>query len=294
MPRDLPGIRNPYVRFRPLNRPELEVASTSLWDYPSQNYGKGTQGSQLYRGATPSYVIWNVLQRFTRAGERVIDPFCGSGTTLDVCKDTGRDGRGYDIAPFRADIERADARQLPLGDATVDLAFLDPPYADNLAYSDDPDCIGKLHADDGSWRAAMGDVLREMVRVVRPGGTVAVFVCDVLQPQRGFFDLGVDVVNVGIAVGLRLVDHVAVVRRSKNSSKGAPSARPKKTTSCCAASRTCSSSSAPRVRHRAVPRPTRHRRCRVAARQQAARQRLASQRLARCARVASAPSRSGA
>jgi len=38
----------------------------------------------------------------------------GSGTTLDVAKDTGRKARGFDLAPFRADIEPADARKLPL------------------------------------------------------------------------------------------------------------------------------------------------------------------------------------
>ena len=95
-------------------KPELRVQPTTLWDYPSQHYGTGMQGDRDYRGATPSYVIWNLLTRYTRAGDLVVDPFCGSGTTLDVCRDLDRKGRGFDLAPYRDDIERADARTPPL------------------------------------------------------------------------------------------------------------------------------------------------------------------------------------
>ncbi len=33
-----------------------------------------------------------------------VDPFCGSGTTLDVAKETERNARGFDLAPSRPDI----------------------------------------------------------------------------------------------------------------------------------------------------------------------------------------------
>ena len=65
-----------------------------------------------------------------KEGELVVDPFCGGGTTLDVCKDLGRQGRGFDVAPTRPDIENADARSLPMKNESVDLVFMDPPYAD--------------------------------------------------------------------------------------------------------------------------------------------------------------------
>src|SRR5690606_19539459 len=126
-PRDTPGIRNPYVRFRPLNKPPLVTPTTTLWDYPSQHYGKGTQGDPSYRGATPSWVIRHVVEMWTAPGALVVDPFCGSGTTIDVCKDIGRAARGFDVAPSRPDIDDADARALPLADASVDLVFFDPP-----------------------------------------------------------------------------------------------------------------------------------------------------------------------
>lgn len=202
----------------PAPKPPLVPELTTLWDYPSQHYGDRQQGSQGYRGATPSYVIWNVIHRFTQPGARVLDPFCGSGTTLDVAKDLGRQGIGFDLAPFRKDIERADARALPLKERSVDLVFMDPPYADNLEYSDDPDCIGKLTAD-GPYQEAMSDVLAESWRVLKKGGTLAIYVCDIFQKGRGFYPLGFELYDLA-SQRFRGLDIIAVVRHNKTLNLG--------------------------------------------------------------------------
>lgn len=132
---------------------------TTLWDYPSQDYGDTHQGIPGYAGATPSYVIWNLLDRYTRPGELVVDCFCGSGTTLDVARDLGRKALGYDVHPTRKDIFRVDARKLPAElTAKVDLVFIDPPYSTHLDYGPDPRDIGKLPAGDGRYYDAMDDV----------------------------------------------------------------------------------------------------------------------------------------
>ena len=226
-PRDSPGIKNPYVRFRPLVKPPLLRASTTLWDYPSQHYGKGEQGSSRYRGATPSWVIWQVLEAWTKPGMLVVDPFCGSGTTLDVCKDLGRRGRGFDITPKeihgRDDIEKADARKLPVPDRSVDLVFFDPPYADNLSYSKEPGCIGKLSAKDGSWGEAMQKVIGECKRILKPDGYLAMFVSDILHARAGertFHPLGLQLAMLAEDAGLVMVDHVAVIRHGKALEEG--------------------------------------------------------------------------
>ena len=185
---------------------------TTLWDYPSQHYGDVEQGSQKFKGATPSYVIWNVLHRHTQPGDRVLDPFCGSGTTLDVCRDLEREGVGFDLTPTRPDIQQADARSLPLKQRSVDLIFMDPPYADNLDYSDDPRCIGKLKAT-GAYQRAMRMVLRECARVIRDDKVLAIYVCDVFQKGRGFYPLGFELMSLA-RQHFTPIDHVAVVRHN--------------------------------------------------------------------------------
>ena len=105
--------RRPPAKFK---RPPLRIQPTTLWDYPSQDYGEGQQGRPGYKGATPSYIIWNLIQRYTKEKDLVVDPFAGSGTTLDVARDTGRRALGYDVHPYRKDIFRVDARKLPAED----------------------------------------------------------------------------------------------------------------------------------------------------------------------------------
>ena len=218
-----PAPRNPYQRYRPFKKPKLEPMVTTLWDYPSQHYvspsGAREQGSQRYRGATPSWVVWQVIQRFTAPGDLVLDPFCGSGTTLDVAKDTGRRARGFDVAPYRADIEKADARNLPLEPGTVDLVFMDPPYGDHIRYSDDPKCIGKLSAYDPAYYKAMHRTIREAARVLRPGGIFGLYVCDYFEKKRGFAPVGFQLF-VSIAEVFAIVDIVSVVRHNKSLEMG--------------------------------------------------------------------------
>ncbi|HEU4411023.1 MAG TPA: DNA methyltransferase [Polyangiaceae bacterium] len=220
MPPTLRGasLPPPTLRGAPLRKPPLVPQVTTLWDYPSQHYGDREQGSQAYRGATPSYVIWNVLHRFTEPGALVVDPFCGSGTTLDVCADLERRGLGFDLAPARSDIAQADARSLPLKQGKVDLVFMDPPYADNLDYSDDPRCLGKLKPD-GRYQRAMRLVIAEAARVLREGGVLAIYVCDVFQKGRGFYPLGFELFAAAREL-LRPVDVVAVVRHNRTLEMG--------------------------------------------------------------------------
>lgn len=196
-------------------KPPLRVQPTTLWDYPSQHYGEGMQGDARFVGATPSYVIWNLVERYTKRGDLVVDPFCGSGTTLDVAKDTERRARGFDLAPQRADIERADARKLPLESATVDLVFMDPPYGDHIRYSEDKECIGKLSAYDPAYYKAMHRAIREAARVLRPGGVFGLYVCDYFEKKHGFAPVGFQLF-MSVAESFEILDIVAVTRHNKS------------------------------------------------------------------------------
>ncbi|MBU0550840.1 DNA methylase [Myxococcota bacterium] len=197
-----------------MRRPPLTLQATTLWDYPSQHYGAGMQGDRDYAGATPSYAIWNLLQRYTREGDLVVDPFCGSGTTLDVARDLNRKARGFDVHPYREDIEHADARDLPLPDAVADFVFADPPYSDNLNYGDDPRCIGKLNATDQAYFDALDQALQEAWRVLKDRRYIAIYICDYYSKKRGFVPIGAHVMGLMMQY-FRPIDHVCIVRHNK-------------------------------------------------------------------------------
>ncbi len=220
-------------------KPTLRVFTTTLWEYPSQHYqaASGTsveQGDRDYVGGTPSWVIWQLLQRYTREKDLIVDPMCGSGTTIDVARDLGRRALGYDHAPpaDRKDIFRADARKLPLEDEVADFVFVDPPYSTHIDYSDDPKCIGKLDAggsDQGkAYYHAMDQVISEIHRVLKPQRYMGLYVSDSWRKQKGgppgsgagvFMPIGFELFNL-LRNHFKPIDTVAVVRHNAKLRKG--------------------------------------------------------------------------
>ena len=217
-------------------RPPLRIMTTTLWEYPSQHYdspdGSTVQGDQDFEGATPSWIIWQLLTRYTREKDLVIDPMAGSGTTLDVARDLGRRALGYDVAPARDDIFRVDARKLPLEDGKADFVFIDPPYSTHIKYSDDPRCIGRLDAagDDGgkAYYDAMRRVIAEAHRVLKNRRYMALYVCDSWRKRRGdtggggglFMPIGFELFAI-MRRNFKPVEIVSVVRQNAKLKRGA-------------------------------------------------------------------------
>ena len=202
-------------------RPPLKLQTTTLWYYPSQQHTDRPMGTPGYEGRTPTWVVWNVLERYTRAGDLVVDPFCGGGTTLDVAREMERRALGYDLRPVRDDIFRADARELPLEDAKADFVFMDPPYSTHIEYSEDPRCIGKLSAFDEGYFYAMAAALAEAKRVLRDRRYLAVYVSDSFEKKKGFVPIGARLSTILCEMGLRPIDHVAVTRGNRKLEKPA-------------------------------------------------------------------------
>ena len=213
--------RHPHPARANVKKPPLRLQVTTLWDYPSQDYGETHQGIPGYKGATPSYIIWNLLQRYTREREMVVDPFCGSGTTLDVARDLNRKALGYDVHPTRKDIFRVDARKLPPELSNkVDLVFMDPPYGTHLDYGDDPRDVGKLDAGDPKYYDAMEQAFSEAHRVLRSGKVLALYVSDSYVHPGKFYPIGFDLFARMTKVGFSPIDIVAVTRHNKTLAMG--------------------------------------------------------------------------
>ncbi|MFH0799135.1 MAG: DNA methyltransferase [Pseudomonadota bacterium] len=197
-----------------MRKPKLEPMATTLWEYPSQHYSEVGEGGKDYVGATPSWVIWNLLNRYTREKDLVIDPMCGSGTTIDVARELGRRALGYDIAPTRKDIFRADARKLPLEDGKADFVFIDPPYSDHIVYSDDRNCIGKLSAFEPEYFRAMERVIAECHRILRDRRCMALYASDTYQKKKGFVPIGFRLFDL-LFKYFKPLDVISVVRHNR-------------------------------------------------------------------------------
>jgi len=202
-------------------RPPLRIQPKTLWDNPSQDYGDGHQGRPGYKGATPSYIIWNLLQRYTKPKDLVVDPFAGSGTTLDVARDLDRRALGYDVHPTRKDIFRVDARKLPPElSSKVDFIFMDPPYSTHLDYGDDPRDIGKLDVAKGpAYYDAMAQVFAECHRLLKPDKNLALYVSDSYVHGKGFYPIGFELF-ARLQQRFEPVDIIAVTRHNKTLEMG--------------------------------------------------------------------------
>ncbi|MBL7071521.1 MAG: methyltransferase domain-containing protein [Candidatus Omnitrophica bacterium] len=194
---------------------KLILESTTLWDFPRQNYGDRPHGDNKFNGVTPAFIIWNLLQRYTKKGDLVVDPMCGSGTTIDVCKEEGRKVIGYDIAPRRKGIIKNDARKIPLEDNSADFFFIDSPYSDNISYSNNPKCIGKISCEKEDFFVALDTVAKEIHRVLKPTKAMAWLIGDQCK-KKTFVPVGFKLYEI-LAKYLRPIDLVCISRHNQTS-----------------------------------------------------------------------------
>ncbi|MDO8751823.1 MAG: DNA methyltransferase [Dehalococcoidia bacterium] len=198
------------------DRPSLQA--TTLWDYPKQSYGKTPKGNNKYAGVTPAFIQYNLIKRYTSPGDLVVDPMCGSGTTIDVCREEGRRVIGYDIVPAHPDVIQNDARHIPLDDNSVDLVFIDSPYGDNIKYNDSPLSFGNISAESEEFYDELEKVMVEAHRILKPGKVLGWLIGDQWVKHK--------FTPVGFKIYERLTRHfepmdiISVTRRSQTSNTG--------------------------------------------------------------------------
>ncbi|MGI6438692.1 MAG: TRM11 family SAM-dependent methyltransferase [Sphaerochaetaceae bacterium] len=82
---------------------QLEPESFSLelntvWSFPER--GSWATHNGRYRGNWSPYIPRNLLLRYTKEGDVILDQFAGGGTTLVEAKLLNRNAIGYDINPL--------------------------------------------------------------------------------------------------------------------------------------------------------------------------------------------------
>jgi len=202
------------------------IETTTLWDYPRQSYGKKPKGNYRFQGVTPAFIIYNLIQRYTKPGDLVVDPMAGSGTTIDVCEEERRKVIGYDINPQHPKVIYNDSRKIPLDDNSVDLVFIDSPYGDNVNYSNDPADIGKISAEDPKFYEELEKTAKEIYRILKPGKVIGWLIGD-QWVKRKFTPVGFKIYNM-LENYFEPIDIICVARRGQSSNTGVWHYRAKK------------------------------------------------------------------
>jgi len=197
------------------------LEATTVWSFPERGAWATHDGG--YRGNWSPYVPRNLILRYSGPGDLVVDPFVGGGATAIEAKLLGRRCLALDLNPAalattrnhlrfplplpemggaEPELARGDALRLPLGDGSVDLLCLHPPYADAIRYSDA--LSGDLsHLQSEAFLTAMDTLAQESRRVLAPGGVCALLIGD-LRRRRHVVPLGFATLERFLDTGLVL------------------------------------------------------------------------------------------
>jgi hypothetical protein len=195
------------VRTGPVNDLNLnrwkaydEVLTDSLWVMDRRD----TSGAHAawYWGNFIPQIPRQMMLRYTKAGEWVLDPFAGSGTTLIECRRLGRNGLGVELNPEVAARAAAIVASEPnphevttdllVGDSTtldfegllaergierVALLLLHPPYHDIIRFGESRADLSNAPTVE-AFVEGFSEVVARALKVLAPRRTLAVVIGD--------------------------------------------------------------------------------------------------------------------
>lgn len=172
---------------------KFELETNTVWSFP--NRGKWATHDAKYRGNFSPYVAKNIILRYSKPNDLVLDQFVGGGTTLIECKLNNRNAIGVDINPKAVEITKSkldldcefnNEIKVELGNAcdlkniqneSVDLICTHPPYADIIKYSEDID-KDLSHLKYKDFLVAIEKVASESYRVLKKDKFCAIVMGD--------------------------------------------------------------------------------------------------------------------
>ncbi|MHA1399441.1 MAG: DNA methyltransferase [Candidatus Heimdallarchaeaceae archaeon] len=180
----------------------FELETTTIWSFPDRGSWASHKGD--YRGNFAPQIPRNVILRYSKKGELVLDPMVGSGTTLIEAKLLHRKGIGIDIneKPLQIAQSRIENTQPPKGnvdiklyhgdarnmnkieDESIDLICTHPPYLNIIKYSENnPNDLSRT----GSVKYFISDIKEiadECFRVLKPNKILAILIGDTRKSRH--------------------------------------------------------------------------------------------------------------
>ncbi|MBN1806614.1 MAG: methyltransferase domain-containing protein [Sedimentisphaerales bacterium] len=216
-----------------IDAPEIPLEWSTVWSFPER--GDWATHNPGYRGNFAPQIARNVIEMYTEAGERVLDPMAGAGTSLIEARLLGRDALGLDINPeavrlskealrfkhrpeSKQDVRIADARDLSgIEDESFDLVVTHPPYMNIIRYSD-----GKIEGDLSNIGSmprfcdVMEEIAGELLRVLRQGRYCAILIGDTRR-GRHYVPLSFYVMQRFLKAGFVLKEDIIKVQHNCSS-----------------------------------------------------------------------------
>ena len=201
---------------------DFKMESNSIWNFPQRGYW-ATHDSK-YRGNWSPYIPRNVILRYSKENDWLLDQFAGGGTTLVEAKLLNRNIIGIDVndsalarckkkCSFEREnagkvvIRKGDARKLDfIPDNKIDLICTHPPYADIIKYSESLDNDISLYSVD-KFLIQMEIVATECYRVLKKGKFCAFLIGD-MRKQGNVIPLGFKLMSVFESVGFVLKETI--------------------------------------------------------------------------------------
>ncbi len=211
----------------------FKLEDTTIWSFPER--GNWATHSGKYRGNWSPYVPRNLILRYSKKNDWVLDQFLGSGTTLIEAKLLARNAIGVDVNPDAVKlshsnldftypeqslihIQQGNAQELSfIKDQSIDLICTHPPYANIIQYSkDDPNDIS--HKSYEEFLPAMQRVAEESFRVLKPGKICSFMIGDIRR--KGYvLPLGMSTMQVFVDAGFTLKEIIIKEQHNCRSSE---------------------------------------------------------------------------
>lgn len=207
----------------------FELELNTYWSFPER--GNWATHDSKWRGNWSPYIPRNLLLRYTKEKDLVLDQFVGGGTTLVEAKLLNRDIIGvdvneialkrckekvdfdYDGADGQVYIHKGDARNLDfIPSKTIDFICTHPPYANIIEYSDD------IEGDISRFKipqflSAMKKVALESYRVLKDNKFCAILMGDT-RIKGNVQPLSYEVMRIYEATGFKLKE--IIIKKQHN------------------------------------------------------------------------------
>lgn len=202
---------------------DFKLEMTTHWSFPKR--GNWATHDAKWRGNWSPYIPYNILLRYSKEGDLVLDQFMGGGTTLVEAKILHRDIIGVDInevaierckekidfqhetANGKVYLQKGDARHLDfINDGSIDLICTHPPYANIIQYSEGLEGdLSLFNAQD--FLEEMKKVAQESYRVLKKDKFCAILMGD--TRKNGFMiPLSFEVMKIFQESGFKLKETI--------------------------------------------------------------------------------------